>query len=66
MLIRSDMSGMSCLSGLRASVETFPLSWAFPTSEYSARPSRMRLACPMTNAMCNFPQKGLTGHNALM
>ena len=37
MLIRSDMSGMSGLSGLRASVETFPLWWAFPTSEYDAR-----------------------------
>jgi hypothetical protein len=37
MLIRSDMSGMSVLSGLRASVETFPVWWAFPTSEYYAR-----------------------------
>ena len=37
MLIRSDMSGMSGLSGLRASVETFPMWWAFPTSEYDAR-----------------------------
>ena len=37
MLIRSDMSGMSVLSGLRASVETFPMWWAFPTSEYDAR-----------------------------
>jgi hypothetical protein len=37
MLIRSDMSGMRVLSGLRASVETFPVWWAFPTSEYSAR-----------------------------
>ena len=37
MLIRSEMSGMSVLSGLRASVETFPLQWAFPTSEYYAR-----------------------------
>ena len=36
MLIRSDMSGMSGLSGLRASVETFPMWWAFPTSEYDA------------------------------
>jgi hypothetical protein len=36
-LIRSDMSGMSVLSGLRASVETFPVSWAFPTAEYYAR-----------------------------
>src|SRR5207237_3737118 len=27
----------SVLSGLRASVETFPMWWAFPTSEYSAR-----------------------------
>ena len=31
------MSGMSVLSGLRASVETFPMWWAFPTSEYYAR-----------------------------
>src|SRR4030095_5985519 len=30
-LVRSDVSG------LRASVESFPLSWAFPTAEYSAR-----------------------------
>ena len=37
MLLRSDMSGMSVLSGLRASVETFPMWWAFPTSEYYAR-----------------------------
>ena len=37
MLIRSDMSGMRGLSGLRAAVEPFPLSWAFPTSEYYAR-----------------------------
>ena len=37
MLIRSDMSGMSVLSGLRASVESFPLWWAFPTAEYYAR-----------------------------
>ena len=37
MLIRSDMSGMSVLSGLRASVETFPVWWAFPTAEYYAR-----------------------------
>ena len=37
MLIRSDMSGMSFLSGLRASVETFPVWWAFPTPEYYAR-----------------------------
>ena len=37
MLLRSDMSGMRVLSGLRASVETFPLWWAFPTSEYYAR-----------------------------
>ena len=37
MLIRSDMSGMSVLAGLRASVETFPVSWAFPTAEYDAR-----------------------------
>jgi len=31
------MSGRRVLAGLRASVETFPLSWAFPTSESSAR-----------------------------
>jgi hypothetical protein len=31
------MSGMSVLSGRRASVETFPMEWAFPTSEYDAR-----------------------------
>ena len=37
MLIRSDMSGMSGLSGRRASVESFPVWWAFPTSEYYAR-----------------------------
>ena len=37
MLIRSDMSGMSVLSGLRASVESFPVWWAFPTAEYDAR-----------------------------
>jgi len=37
MLIRSDMSGMRVLAGRRASVETFPLSWAFPTAEYDAR-----------------------------
>ncbi len=37
MLIRSDMSGMSVLSGRRASVETFPMWWAFPTSESYAR-----------------------------
>src|SRR5262244_4031698 len=37
MLFRSDMSGMSVLSGLRASVESFPMWWAFPTSEYYAR-----------------------------
>ena len=37
MLLRSDMSGMSFLCRLRASVETFPLWWAFPTSEYYAR-----------------------------
>ena len=36
-LLRSDMSGMSVLSGLRASVETFPMSWAFPTAESYAR-----------------------------
>jgi hypothetical protein len=36
-LIRSDMSGMRVLSGLRASVETFPMWWAFPTAESSAR-----------------------------
>jgi len=37
MLIRSDMSGMSVLSGRRAAVETCPMWWAFPTSEYYAR-----------------------------
>jgi len=37
MLLRPDMSGMSVLSGLRASVETFPVWWAFPTSESYAR-----------------------------
>ena len=37
MRIRSDMSGMRVLSGLRAPVETFPMWWAFPTSEYYAR-----------------------------
>ena len=37
MLIRSDMSGMSVLSGRRASVESFPMWWAFPTSEYYVR-----------------------------
>ena len=37
MLFRSDMSGMSVLSGLRASVESFPVWWAFPTAEYDAR-----------------------------
>lgn len=34
MLIQPDMSGMSFLCGLRASVSSFPLEWAFPTSEY--------------------------------
>ena len=37
MLIRSDMSRLRVLCGLRASVETFPVSWAFPTAEYDAR-----------------------------
>jgi len=37
MLIRSAMSGMRVLAGLRASVETFPLWWAFPTSADDAR-----------------------------
>jgi hypothetical protein len=37
MLFRSDVSGMRVLSGLRASVESFPMEWAFPTSEYYAR-----------------------------
>src|SRR5262245_10238239 len=37
MLIRSDMSGMRVLSGLRAAVETCPMWWAFPTSESYAR-----------------------------
>ena len=31
------MSGRSVLSGRRASVESFPMWWAFPTAEYSAR-----------------------------
>ena len=30
MLIRSDMSRMSVLSGRRASVESFPVWWNFP------------------------------------
>jgi hypothetical protein len=34
---RSDLSGMRVLSGRRAAVETFPLSWAFPTADYDAR-----------------------------
>src|SRR5262249_21976018 len=37
MLIRSDRSGMRVLSGLRASVESFPRWWACPTAAYSAR-----------------------------
>ena len=37
MLIRCVMSGMSVLAGLPASVETFPVWWAFPTAEYYAR-----------------------------
>ena len=37
MCIRPDLSGMSFLCGLRAPVETFPLWWAFPTSESDAR-----------------------------
>ena len=37
MLFRSDVSGMRVLAGLRAAVESFPLSWACPTSEYDAR-----------------------------
>ena len=37
MCVRPYVSGMSFLSGLRASVETFPWWWAFPTSEYYAR-----------------------------
>jgi hypothetical protein len=32
MLFRSDVSGMSVLSGRRAAVESCPLSWAFPTA----------------------------------
>jgi hypothetical protein len=36
-LIRSDLAGMSCLSGLRASVETFPVWGAFRTAAYKAR-----------------------------
>jgi len=31
------MAGMRVLAGLRASVETFPVWWAFPTSAYDAR-----------------------------
>ena len=37
MLLRSAMSGLRVLSGLRAAVETCPLWWACPTSEYDAR-----------------------------
>jgi hypothetical protein len=37
MLLRSDMSRMRGLSGRRASVESFPMEWAFPTAAYSAR-----------------------------
>jgi len=37
MCVRPNMSGMSFLCGLRAPVETFPMWWAFPTSEYYAR-----------------------------
>jgi hypothetical protein len=37
MLFQCDMSGMHVLSGLRASVETCPMGWAFPISEYDAR-----------------------------
>jgi hypothetical protein len=37
MLIRSDMSGMSFLCRLRASVETFPMSWTFPAAEVLKR-----------------------------
>ena len=49
-LLRSDMSGMRVLSGLRASVESFPMSWVFPTAAYSARydsPCRIRRAFPL-------------------
>jgi hypothetical protein len=34
---RSHRSGMRCLAGLRAAVESCPLSWAFPTAESDAR-----------------------------
>ena len=37
MLFRSDVSGMRVLSGLRAAVASFPMSWACPTAEYYAR-----------------------------
>src|SRR5262245_1048168 len=30
------VSGRSCLCGLRTSVTSFPVSWAFPTAEYYA------------------------------
>ena len=37
MLLRSDLSGMRVLAGLRASVASFPRWWAFPTAEYDPR-----------------------------
>ncbi len=36
MLTQPDMSGMSFLCGLRASVRSFPMYVAFPRSEYYA------------------------------
>ncbi len=61
MMIRYDISLMSCLFGLRASVETFSLSWTFPTSEHSARISRMRLAFPVTVLLCLPGHPGTSG-----
>jgi hypothetical protein len=37
LLFWSDLSGLRVLAGLRASVASFPLAWAFPTAESSAR-----------------------------
>jgi hypothetical protein len=59
MLCRSDVSGMRVLSGLRASVESFPLEGAFPTAASSARydpPSADggRARCPSCSA-CRGP-----------
>ena len=51
MLIRSDMSGLRVLAGLRASVEPFPLWGAFPPLRVlrSIRlPNRLRWAFPGT------------------